>query len=257
VGPIDILLGVGFPLLFGTGIALVTAGSGTTEFLVSRGCFVLAAVDVAALVNWWLYNADNSSWRITLAAIIGVAVIVGLPQLLKWADSRESASIAERQARVASDAQQIAPLIDVIRQLQSKLNDQEQARIVSRRILAQYEQLMKGINVFEQMTGQKDERDRVAAAEHIMKELQVAATNVVHVIDTPQGRGLVIKTAPNTFRVTFPVPMRVAPEVVFQNLPPGVTANVVEKSNIGFTVVFAPLTVPIDTIPGFSASAEL
>ena len=50
--PIDILLGVAFSLLFGTGVALVTGGNSTVEFLASRVCFVLAAVDIAALVIW-------------------------------------------------------------------------------------------------------------------------------------------------------------------------------------------------------------
>ena len=257
MGPIDILLGVAFPLLFGTGVALVTAGDGTAEFLASRVCFVLAATDVAALVIWWLYSSENSSWKMTVAASIGIIVILGLPQMLKWADSREAASIAERQARVVKGAEQIAPLVGVIRQLQDKLSDQEQAQSVIQRILAQYDQLRNGIEIFEGFTGKANVRDRVAAAEHIMKELQFAETHTARLIDTPQGRGLVIKTAPNTFRVTFPVPMRVPPDIVFPQLPAGVTANIIEKSNIGFSVVFAPLTIPIETIPGFSASAEL
>jgi hypothetical protein len=41
MGPIDILLGVAFPLLFGTGVALVTAGNDAGEFLAGRACFVL------------------------------------------------------------------------------------------------------------------------------------------------------------------------------------------------------------------------
>ena|ERR1700688_1919337 len=257
MGPIDILLSVAFPLLFGTGVALVTAGNGTPEFLASRICFVLAAADVASLTIWWLYNTENSSWKMILGATVGAIVIVGLAQMLKWADSREAASLAERQARIVRDAEQIAPLIKVIRQLQDKLNDEEQAERVTRRILAQYDQLIKGIEVFESFTGKANERDRVAAAEHIMRELQFAATNTARLIDMPLGRGLVIKTAPNTFRVTFPVPMRVPPDIIFPQLPAGVTANVTEKSNIGFTVVFAPLTIPVETIPGFSASAEL
>ena len=73
-----------------------------------------------------------------------------------------------------------------------------------------------------------------------MKELQFAETHTVRLIDTPQGRGLVIKTARNTFRVTFPVPMRVPPEITFRQLPSGVTANVIEKSNIGIYCRICP-----------------
>jgi hypothetical protein len=257
MGPIDILLGVGFPLLIGTSIALITAGSSSGEFLAGRICFVLAAIDIAVLVVWWIYSNESSAWKTILAALLGVIVILGLPQLLKWADAREAASIAERQARIVQGAEQVAPLIGVLRDLQNQLKTQQDAERVSQRILAQYDELRKGIEVFERFTGKTDDRDRVAAAEHIMKELQFAASNTVHIIETPNGRGLVIKTAPNTFRVTFPVPMRIAPNIVFQQLPTGVTPNVIEKSNIGFTVVFTPQTIHIESIPPFTASAEL
>jgi hypothetical protein len=256
MSPIEILLGVAFPLLFGTGVALITAGSGTGEFLAGRGCFILATIDIAALVVWWVYNGPNAALKLGLAGAIGVAVILGLPQLLKWVDSREAASIAERQAVVAKDAEQVGPLIDVIGTLQAQLKDQKEAEKIAQRILAQYDQLRRGIETFERFTGKTDDRDRVAAAEHIMKELKFAANNTVKIIDTPVGRGLVIKTAANTFRLTFPVPMRIAPDIIFQKLPAGATANVVEKSNIGFTVVFTPTTISVETIPPFMASAE-
>ncbi|WP_316184793.1 hypothetical protein [Bradyrhizobium sp. SZCCHNRI1003] len=256
MGPIDILLGVAFPLLFGTGVALVTSGSGTGEFLAGRACFALAALDLATLLVWWLYKTEHASWKMTLAAAIAVAGVLGLPQLLKWADDREAASIEERRAAVLRGSKELAPLIDVIRNLQGQLKVQNEAEQVTRRILAQYDQLLQGIVTFERFTGTRNERDRLAAAEHMMKELQAVTGNAVRLIDTPQGRGLVIRTAPNTFRVTFPVPMRIAPNIIFKQLPAGVTENVVEKSNIGFTVIFLPQTVHVETIPPFVASAD-
>jgi hypothetical protein len=192
-----------------------------------------------------------------LAAGAGVVLILGLPKLLKWSDSREVAAIAERREAVQRGAERIAPLIGAITNLQGQLKNHQDAERVTQRILTQYDQLKQGIEVFESFTEKLNEHDRVAAAEHIMKELQLAANNTVQLIDTPQGRGLVIRTGANTFRVTFPVPMRIVPDILFPQLPPGVTANVIEKSNIGFTVVFVPQTIPVQTIPPFSASAEL
>jgi hypothetical protein len=50
--------------------------------------------------------------------------------------------------------------------------------------------------------------------------------------------------------------MRVPPDIKFSGLPAGVEAHVIDKSKIGFVVVFSPATVPSETF-GFSASAEV
>ena len=50
--------------------------------------------------------------------------------------------------------------------------------------------------------------------------------------------------------------MRIAPHLEFPNLPQGVAANVVEKTNVGFTVIFTPQSIVVDKF-GFAASAEL
>jgi len=50
--------------------------------------------------------------------------------------------------------------------------------------------------------------------------------------------------------------MRVAPALSFSGLPDGVEAHVIEKTNIGFTVVFTPSTIPVEKF-GMQASAEL
>ena len=72
----------------------------------------------------------------------------------------------------------------------------------------------------------------------------------------PGGQALIIRTAPNTFRVIFAVPMRIAPDIQFNHLPQGVSATVVEKTNVGFTVIFTPQTIAVDKFD-FVASAEL
>jgi hypothetical protein len=257
MGLIEILFGVAFPVLVGVGLTLATAGNSPAEFIAGRVSFILSAADIAGLAAWWLYVSRSSSWKFAGGAVLGTVIVLGLPEVLKWVDSREAAAIAERKARVVADAGQVAPLIEVIRQQQSMLAGQDQAQRIIKRILDQYDQLQKGIDVFERSSGRTNVQDRLAAAEHILKELTAAMSGTVQLTETPDGRALVIKTAPNTFRVTFPVPMRIAPNLTFPRLPAGVTANVVQKSNVGFTVVFAPPTVPVETLPPLIASAEL
>ena len=219
MGPIEILLGVAFPLVLGAGLTLVTAGNSPGEFWAGRVCFILSAADAAGLVVWWLYVSREASWKLGLGAVFAVVIVLGLPGVLKWADIRETAALEERKARVVAGADQVAPLIEVIRQQQHRLAGQEQAQGIVKRILDQYDQLQKGVEVFEQRTGRANQQDRLAAAEHIMKELHAAMNGAVQLIATPDGRALVIKTGPNTFRVTFPVPMRVAPAITFHRLP--------------------------------------
>jgi hypothetical protein len=71
----------------------------------------------------------------------------------------------------------------------------------------------------------------------------------------PGGSILIVKTASNTFKVIFAVPMRIALKIEFRDLPTGVAANIIEETNVGFTVVFTPQSVPVE-FPKFSADAE-
>ena len=165
-----------------------------------------------------------------------------------WRDSLHSETLE-------AGIKQIAPMIEALRQSQKALEESAQAKNVVTRVLAQYGQLESGIATHEQFTGKRDEKERLAAAEHIFKELQAVLTNVQS-IQTTQGPSLRIKTGSNTFRVTFPVPMRIAPRLSFKDIPAGVTPTVIEHSNLGFTVVFVPPTIRVEQF-GYTADAEL
>jgi hypothetical protein len=56
--PISVLLGVVFPKLLFIGLGLALAIVGPTGFLIARGCFCLAALDLLALTTWWLYTSE-------------------------------------------------------------------------------------------------------------------------------------------------------------------------------------------------------
>jgi hypothetical protein len=73
---------------------------------------------------------------------------------------------------------------------------------------------------------------------------------------TPMGSGLKIKLGTNLYRIIFPVPMRIAPAISIGGMPNGVTPMIVEKSNIGFTVLFLPLSIPVDRF-GETADATI
>lgn len=247
-----ILLGVTFPLLAGTGIALTLSGKGSGEFFAARACLVLAAIDLTGLAIWGLYTRGILGWNVVFRCVLGATVVGGLPALLHWVDDHES--LVQRENSLAQQARQIAPLIKRIQKLQSALADQEQARNIASRILAQYDQLQKGIEAFERFSG-RNERDRLAAAEQVFNELKLAFATKVAEVRSLERDTLIIQTAPNTFRVTFSVPMRITPRLLFNNVPPGVSANVIESSNIGFTVVFSPLAIPVSIANSFGTGA--
>jgi hypothetical protein len=254
--PVSILLGVAFPTLFFTGLGLALATVGHTAFLVARACFCLAALDLLALTVWWLYTTETAGWKLVIGVAIGAVAVGVLPDVLRWVDGNEKDVIELRQLKIGKEATDIAPLIAAIRQNQTALAESEQTRNLFSRILGQYDNLQNGINVHEQITHARQIDGRLAAAEHIISELKIALGSI-HTNHTPQGVGLIIKSAPNTFRVTFPVPMRIPPNVTFQNVPTGSTPNIIEKSTIGLTIVFTPQTIPVETLPPMTASAEL
>jgi hypothetical protein len=171
-----------------------------------------------------------------------------------WSAAKQEQSNAElaesikKLVAVAQGEEELSTVITALRDAQHRVAGYEQADAIIRRILAQYEQLRAATEMFEKMGNPNAAKDRLAAAERIMGDLRAELGNI-QFRQVSQGQALIIKTAPNTFRVTFPVPMRAVPSITFSQLPPGVTAKIIEKSNVGFTVVFEPLTIPIDHLP--------
>ena len=165
-------------------------------------------------------------------------------------------NLPERAVALAAEAQQITPIIEALKQNQKALAESKQTTNLLGRVLAQFRSLQSGIATYEKITdGKKHTEERLAAAEHIIRELGVILRDV-RPNSTSQGLGLIIKTAPNTFRVTFPVPMRIPPQIDFLNLPEGAISHIIEHSTLGFTVVFSPQDIVVETF-GFAASAEL
>jgi hypothetical protein len=89
VSPIEILLGVTFPILVGIGIALAMGSGSAAEFWVARISFIAAALNITGLIIWWVYNSGLSLSTLTIGALVGACSVVGLPTLLRWIDAKE------------------------------------------------------------------------------------------------------------------------------------------------------------------------
>jgi hypothetical protein len=94
VSPIEILLGVAFPLLVGVGLALAMGSGSSTEFWIARIALIVAALDLSGLIVWWLYNVGLSWWKITIGVAVAAGLLLALPEILRWIDRKQADVIA-------------------------------------------------------------------------------------------------------------------------------------------------------------------
>ena len=220
--------------------------------------FVSSAINVAM----GLIGIKHMVSRQTIFILMALSCLVTLGGWWKEATQGEQSAKQEAE-RVELDNNlksiaQFNPTIDALRRTEGALQGYEKADAIRRRILNQYDVLLSGIVTLETVSGKTSTADRQASAEHIIGELKAAISGNVQLYETKIGDVLIIQTGPNTFRVTFIIPTRVVPTTItFYDLPNGVKENVIEKSNVGFTVVFTPITTPIEKFPRFIASAEI
>ena len=168
---------------------------------------------------------------------------------------RERVETSAHQARVESELDQIKVPVEVLRRYETALQNNQQNTEVIQRILRQYDQLRLGISAHAALAGKENTNDRLAASEVILENLK-SLLGETQSISNQNGDCLIIKTSPNMFRVIFATPKRIPPHIKFSGIPDGAKDNIIEKSNIGFTVIFTPQSIPVETF-SFSASAEL
>jgi hypothetical protein len=170
-------------------------------------------------------------------------------------NEQQADRIEQRSGKIGEDIKELQLPIETLKRYEHLLAAAGQNRGVFERILKQYDQLRVGISTIEKFRGRPDQEERLASAEHTLNELK-AIIGTTTTAPGPGGQALIIKTALNTFGVTFAVPMRIPPDLKFMGLPEGVSPNVIEKTNIGFIVIFMPESISVEKF-GFSASAEL
>ena len=173
----------------------------------------------------------------------------------RLAQERQQQRIESKADEISRELKTISIPIETLRRYEQQAQSNDQSFDVLRRLLSQYDQLQSAVTLREKFIGKEDAQGRIATADHVLNELH-ALLNVARTAPGPGGQALIIKTAPNTFRVTFAVPMRVPPSLSFSHIPEGVEVHIIEKTNIGFTVVFTPTTIPVETF-GMEANAEL
>lgn len=168
---------------------------------------------------------------------------------------KERLETNRNRARVETALDEIKLPVETIRHYEAQFSAAQQNTDVLRSIIRQYDQLRSAIAIQSRFTGQENVRDRIVSSDQIIENLRLLL-GVTQTVPGPGGQALLINTAPNTFRVIFAVPMRIPPRLEFLNLPQGIAANVVEKTNVGFTVIFTPQSIAVTKF-GFIADAEL
>lgn len=121
-------------------------------------------------------------------------------------------------------------------------------------IAAQYDRLRDAQSLFRSIQGKTDEGQSAEINKQNVEDIKNALNNIES-IATPFGAGIRIKLGNNLYRIIYPIPMRITPNVMFIGLPSGVTPTLNKSTNLGFTVIFFPLSVPVDHF-GLAASAE-
>ena len=160
-------------------------------------------------------------------------------------------SIKDIDAKLVPISSQIA----VIERYEKELSSHNQKDEVLSAVLAQYKQMKKATEGFQRFRGVENKSERGMLAEHILSTITDSLLPVAEAKNLP-NQPLIIGLAPNHFKVVFSVPMRVPPQLNFQGIPGGTTAQVSEHTKFGFVVQFFPIEIPVIKF-GFTASAEL
>jgi hypothetical protein len=168
--------------------------------------------------------------------------------------ARQQQRLENRTKEISDQLATLSIPIETIRRYEQDARANADGFDVLRRVLSQYDQLRNAMTQRERSVGSEDQQERVVAAEQILGELKTLL-GATQTVPGPGGQALIIKAPMNTFRVIFAVPMRIPPNLTFTGIPSGVEANVIEKSIVGFTVIFTPSSMAVDEF-GFIASAD-
>lgn len=186
----------------------------------------------------------------------GVTAYVGYDSLLRRQKADRHQNVVESSLnQIQGGVEALGHTEEILQRYERTLRASNMRDATLEAVLAQYERQRIAANQFRNFSGRSVSKETKGLSEEILKTL---SEDVYHVrVDTRlPGRPLIIRIAKNAFRVLFAVPMRVPPHLQFNGLPQGTIPEIQAVSRFGFTVVFYPETVPIETF-GFSADAEL
>jgi hypothetical protein len=92
LGLIDGIVFAAACVLFGAGMALSLGSNPSSgEFLVARGCFILAGLLFAGVAIFWLRSASDTSIgsRLLFGAVSGAIILAGTFWMLSWVDLKQ------------------------------------------------------------------------------------------------------------------------------------------------------------------------
>jgi hypothetical protein len=130
------------------------------------------------------------------------------------------AFFVETPAPLEKRVDDLAGLLEIVQRSQALDANEQMAAAARQALLTAWDKLREAMTLREQSIGREDFAERSATAEHILNELKAIAQST-KVLALKGGQGLIIATAPNTFRITFPVPMARTPNVGFISVPSG------------------------------------
>jgi hypothetical protein len=206
----------------------------------------LLAVVVAILLG-----IRPMTWGFKLVLLIGLMAICAE---LAWRvpQTRGRKAIAALLGAIAAGAIGYGPVDDqyhidaVLRDYQSTrdLVAQYQTHDESLRyVVAQYDRLKKSNSLLGSWFGLPNQEEAINAQS--VEDLKSLLNNF-HAVATPFGEGLAIKLGVNMYRIIFAVPMRITPTISVGDLPAGLKMQVMESSNLGATILYTPLSQPMN-----------
>lgn len=204
------------------------------------------------ITTYWPQFLSSVVLPLVTGVIVAIAGWYGLASKAASDADATSLKTAIEEIRVnTSDLKQKEKLLIHYQDILTKNKQHDESL---QKVLGQYKAMENAVANFEKYT-HTPINERGALSEEVLKLIATDLVPIQQRNDLPR-QPLLLKTANNTYKVLFSVPMRRQPNLNFLGLPEGVKPNVLEKTKFGFTVVFSPLAIEVSDF-GFEADAEL
>jgi hypothetical protein len=248
---------VGVPLgLWALAVTVFTAAAAPWEFWIAKGLIASGSLWLFLSYLIWLWQTrDHPAIGLGIKLFLGGLAVIGAIAsgivLIEYSDFREIAFLKQEDAKKSVDSSAL-----VIQQLSRQDYSDQRAIAVQKAILAQWADIESARKLLAEHGRFWPKEDRLEAAEHVLKEMEIVQRSV-GVINFLQGGGsLILEIAPNTFRITFPVPMFRVPTITGGGSPNGTTMEVEEVSRVGATLVFKPVSQPVTLLDFLHVSPQ-
>jgi len=214
--------------------------------------------DIIRVYPWAFASTVIFPAVVAIVAVVA-AVFSGLAgfETLKGriASSQQSQRIEQGVNNILSNDSTLQSTLRLLESYNDKIAAAGRRDATLTAIITQYQRLSQAANLFGQFSHRVPSRDQGKIAAEILNILNHDVVRTAVRDDLP-GKPLVIELEPNSFRVIYPVPMRMPPDLTFTGLPTGALPQVSDKTEISFAVSFLPFSIPVRTF-NVVASAEL